>query len=286
LQPVIEKVYDEMPFIPENVETYQFEDIAVFRPNVVINDKASFSNYHFIITGNHVDLPPFKVDNKINSLNKNRIFSLNPGQVITSSEFKEVGHYLAVYVDTDFINRIFESMGGKSRVVFTNDCNIPNNGIVEMIEFFIDENKKCNPGFELMLQTLNIQIAVNIIRYVNNNLLILPQNYNNCRKDNIKRAIEYIRENYYNSFSIDNLSHIANLSTYHFIRVFKTETGKTPYEFLLDIKVEKAIELIKAKKYTLTEIAMMCGFTSSSHFSSVFRKITGTSPTEFIKDII
>ena len=82
------------------------------------------------------------------------------------------------------------------------------------------------------------------------------------------------------------MSHIANLSPYHFIRVFKAETGKTPYEFLLEIKVEKAIELIKARKYTITEIAMMCGFTSSSHFSNVFRKIKGISPTDFIKYIV
>ena len=286
MQPVINKVYDEMPFIPENVETYEFENIAVFRPNVVINDEASFSNYHFIITGNYANLPPFKVDNKINLLKRNRIFSLNPGQIITSPEFKEVGYYLAVYVDTDFINKIFESMGGKSKVVFTNDCNIPNSGIAEMIELFIDENKKANPGCKLMLQTLSIQLAVYMIRCVKNNLLTFPQNYNNCRKDNIRRTVEFIRDNYYNSFSIDNLSHIANLSPYHFIRVFKAETGKTPYEFLLEIKVEKAIELIKARKYTITEIAMMCGFTSSSHFSNVFRKIKGISPTDFIKYIV
>ena len=286
MQPVINKVYDEMPFIPENVETYEFENIAVFRPNVVINDEASFSNYHFIITGNYANLPPFKVDNKMNLLKRNRIFSLNPGQIITSPEFKEVGYYLAVYVDTDFINKIFESMGGKSKVVFTNDCNIPNSGIAEMIELFIDENKKANPGCKLMLQTLSIQLAVYMIRCVKNNLLTFPQNYNNCRKDNIRRTVEFIRENYYNSFSIDNLSHIANLSPYHFIRVFKAETGKTPYEFLLEIKVEKAIELIKTRKYTITEIAMICGFTSSSHFSNVFRKIKGISPTDFIKYIV
>ena len=286
MQPVINKVYDEMPFIPENVETYEFENIAVFRPNVVINDEASFSNYHFIITGNYANLPPFKVDNKMNLLKRNRIFSLNPGQIITSPEFKEVGYYLAVYIDTDFINKIFESMGGKSKVVFTNDCNIPNSGIAEMIELFIDENKKANPGCKLMLQTLSIQLAVYMIRCVKNNLLTFPQNYNNCRKDNIRRTVEFIRENYYNSFSIDNLSHIANLSPYHFIRVFKAETGKTPYEFLLEIKVEKAIELIKTRKYTITEIAMICGFTSSSHFSNVFRKIKGISPTDFIKYIV
>ena len=284
--PVIDKVYDEMPFIPENVETYQFENIAVFRPNVVINDEASFSSYHFVITGNNTDIPPFKVDNKINLLEKNRIFPLNPGQIITSTEFKEVGYYLAVYIDTGFINKTFESMGGKANVNFINDCNIPNRKIAELIELFIEENKNIHPGYELMLQTLSIQITVNIIRCIKNNLINLPQNYNYCRKDNIKRAIDFLRENYCNNISIDNLSHIANLSPYHFIRVFKTETGKTPYEFLLEIKIEKAIELIKTRKYNITEVAMICGFTSSSHFSNVFKKIKGISPTDFIRNII
>ncbi len=71
------------------------------------------------------------------------------------------------------------------------------------------------------------------------------------------------------------------MSPYHFIRIFKNETGKTPYEYLVDIKIEKACSLLRRSNLSVTEICFLCGFNSSSHFSTVFKQKIGVSPSMY-----
>ncbi|MGN1105127.1 MAG: helix-turn-helix domain-containing protein, partial [Huintestinicola sp.] len=62
---------------------------------------------------------------------------------------------------------------------------------------------------------------------------------------------------------------------------FKNETGVTPIEYLIGIRLERAKTMLKRKSISVTEIAMNCGFGSSAHFSSCFQSRVGISPTEY-----
>ncbi|MFZ5642647.1 MAG: helix-turn-helix domain-containing protein [Bacillota bacterium] len=79
---------------------------------------------------------------------------------------------------------------------------------------------------------------------------------------------------------------MANLSSYYFIRVFKAQMGKTPYEYLLDIKMEKAREMLKQRNHTITEICYECGFNSISHFTTAFKRKVGVTPTYYRKSAL
>lgn len=100
---------------------------------------------------------------------------------------------------------------------------------------------------------------------------------------NINQSIKYIKENYQNEYCLDDVAKEANLSPYHFIRVFKSQTGRTPYEFLLDLKIQKAKELLDDTTRTITEICVELGFSSPSHFTKVFTNAVGLSPTAYRK---
>ena len=68
---------------------------------------------------------------------------------------------------------------------------------------------------------------------------------------------------------------------------FKAKTGKTPTQFLTDIRIKRACFLIEVYKssYSLTEISEQCGFTDYIYFSKRFKSITGFSPAEYKKRI-
>lgn len=93
-------------------------------------------------------------------------------------------------------------------------------------------------------------------------------------------------ENYTKEYSLEEVAQLANLSPYYFIKVFKTQTGKTPYDFLVDIKINKACTLLKTSSNTITEICEYCGFSNSSHFTNVFKRKMGVSPSEYRKAFI
>ncbi|TAH55414.1 MAG: helix-turn-helix domain-containing protein [Methanosarcina mazei] len=104
--------------------------------------------------------------------------------------------------------------------------------------------------------------------------------------ENINQSINFLKENYQNEYCMEDAARAANLSPYHFIRVFKSQTGKTPYEFLLDIKMQKAKEMLNNNTQRITDISLTLGFSSPSHFARVFCKAAGMSPTAYRKNHI
>ena len=82
---------------------------------------------------------------------------------------------------------------------------------------------------------------------------------------------------------ISELAGIAGLSEYHFIRAFQRETGVTPYQYVLRMRVNKASELLRQQPYiSIDEIALLCGFGSASALAQQFRRLMGMSPRHIV----
>jgi AraC-like DNA-binding protein len=85
--------------------------------------------------------------------------------------------------------------------------------------------------------------------------------------------------------TLEELARELNYSVFHFLRLFKTSTGMTPFEYLTEIKIEKAKRLLRESEYTITEICSMCGFKYQSHFAQAFSKRTGLPPSLYRKNV-
>ncbi len=101
----------------------------------------------------------------------------------------------------------------------------------------------------------------------------------------IKRALDYISDNYQSAISLHTLASETNYSLFHFLRIFKLHTGMTPFEYLLTFKIEKAKDFLTNTNYTIAHICDLCGFSSCSYFSQIFKKRIGVTPTDFRKSI-
>jgi AraC family transcriptional regulator len=97
----------------------------------------------------------------------------------------------------------------------------------------------------------------------------------------LRKIEDYVRTNLAESISIEKLAELAELSPFHFSRVFKQATGMTPLQFVTRERMLQAQRLIRETTRTLIEIALEVGYTSPSHFAQVFRRMVGVTPTEF-----
>jgi len=80
--------------------------------------------------------------------------------------------------------------------------------------------------------------------------------------------------------SLQSLAEESGYSRVHFIRMFRASTGQSPHNYLLNMRVERARELLSNPALSLTEIALDCGFSSHSHMTRVFRQFLGVTPSE------
>ena len=94
--------------------------------------------------------------------------------------------------------------------------------------------------------------------------------------------VDYIEENMVNDdFSIDTLAIEMAMSRSVFYKKIKSLTGQNPKDFIRDIKMKKAANLLREEKYSIGEIAYLTGYPNAKYFSTAFKKYFGTSPSVF-----
>lgn len=97
----------------------------------------------------------------------------------------------------------------------------------------------------------------------------------------VKRAHEVVNDNISNSdFGKDEFASSMNVSSSLLYKKMKSLTGLSPIDFIKTIRLNRSLELLQSRKYTVTEVSELCGFSSIGYFSTVFKKHFGKSPTE------
>ena len=96
-----------------------------------------------------------------------------------------------------------------------------------------------------------------------------------------EEVITYINEHFREPVSVKELADFAGLSQYHFIRIFKQETGFTPHEYIINIRMTTAKYLLKNSNLTIKDICFDCGFSGESVFCSAFKRHQGMTPAQY-----
>lgn len=94
----------------------------------------------------------------------------------------------------------------------------------------------------------------------------------------IEPALQYVNANFSKALSTAALAELVHLSEGYFCQIFKEATGKSTMQYLHEIRVEKAEEMLRSTTATVSEIADCCGFADPNYFSRIFKKIKGVTP--------
>jgi AraC family transcriptional regulator len=281
---LLDKIVTQIRMTPtKETEVYPSDKLVIFRPDTLIEQETSFDSYHFVIPSS--PMPSLIVDKKVYNVRPGTMFLTNPDQSLAVSKQREVSKYTAVFMDKEFFQSLNNSLYTNPRLNFINGNMDLDSNLLFHLQQLIKEAQIKQSGYKFMIDSLATQVGISLLRNINGDLT--PREYSYCiNKVSINRAIEYIMENSNNDFSMEDVAKAANFSPFHFIRTFKKHTGKTPYQFLIDVKVEKAKELLQRRDYNITEISMICGFSNASHFNTTFKRKTGMSPTCYRSSVI
>lgn len=92
------------------------------------------------------------------------------------------------------------------------------------------------------------------------------------------RARRFIDACYDRPLDLECISSEACFSRYHFIRLFKQAFHRTPHQYLVEKRIERAKELLASSRLSVTDVCFEVGFQSLGSFSTLFQKRTGSSP--------
>lgn len=120
-------------------------------------------------------------------------------------------------------------------------------------------------------------------------LTLISYYFNNCEyyekdftaKNELDRAIIFIKNNYGENLSLHDIAKSANLSPNYFVRKFKDYTGYSPLQYVTVMKMERAKYLIEQSDEPIGSIMEKLGYLDSAHFSKTFKKYCGYSPIRY-----
>jgi AraC-like DNA-binding protein len=91
----------------------------------------------------------------------------------------------------------------------------------------------------------------------------------------------FMQDNLRLPLTVGQIAKEACLNKFHFLKLFKKYYGITPYQHLIDIKMERAHDLLKSGKFSAGEVCLMIGFESQGSFTNLFKKYYGLPPSKF-----
>lgn len=97
----------------------------------------------------------------------------------------------------------------------------------------------------------------------------------------LRRVTDFVLANLDQPIGLEELAAVADLSPFHFSRVFKKARGESPCQFVRSARLEHARRLLSNTDLPLAELALACGFANQSHFTAAFSRATGLSPARY-----
>jgi AraC-like DNA-binding protein len=119
--------------------------------------------------------------------------------------------------------------------------------------------------------------------------LELMRDFGNIREgpdasaSNLDRVLALLSLHLHEPLSVKEMANLVHLSPSRFTAVFKEKYGVSPYQYLLQLRIERASEMLQANSHSVTQISEYCGFNNIQHFSYVFKDVMGKTPSSYRK---
>jgi AraC-like DNA-binding protein len=206
------------------------------------------------------------------------LFMVSPGEVHSNRVFDRAGcSYRDLFVGAELMQRVATEVQGArtglpffpTAVVFDREV------IVQYLELHIALER---PASRLERQTLVVNFLVALIqRFAETR----PRaRTGGVERQAVRRALDYLVEYYAENVSLENLARIANLSPFHFNRVFSEEFGMPPHAFQTQLRIARAKALLR-QGWLIPQVACQTGFFDQSHLNRHFKRVVGVSPGQF-----
>lgn len=264
-------------------KTHICRHIAVFEPEeYAVGKVLCVDDYHFMLFFGGA--PVTRIGNIEYHVKKGDILVVQPWEEVygVPCNHCEHGKYIHISVRKDFFQSISAEIVGGNAFQFQRIQGNYSKQLLDLIGNFQLELMNYGETYPQMIHSLSTQIVFQLIRDLSANNV---KHNRKIGKDNpyISTAILFMKEYYSANISISDICNLIYLSPCHFKRVFKEYTGQTPHQYLVEIRLEKARELLRIKENSIEDTARLCGFINPGHFAVAFKRSMKMSPSEYRK---
>jgi AraC family transcriptional regulator len=207
---------------------------------------------------------------------KGSVVCLSPAENPSTLRWSSPFNALIVNIDVAFVNEVLEA----NNFSFTPQVNLTDEFLLDIAT---NLTSVCTDAFaeKIYAESLGVACVVHLAKTRSNSAEVyFPKGRLNPYQ--LKSVVDFAHSCMQSDIGLHEMAGLVNLSPYHFGRLFKQTVGKSPYQFILQLKIEYAKKMIKQNNGPISEIAYQLNFSDQSHFSNAFRKATGISPRQYL----
>jgi AraC-like DNA-binding protein len=188
------------------------------------------------------------------------------------------GEYSEIPLE-DFLNFISGKEAGPYISLKVNQKN----EIIVLLNRILKERESSEPGSEFLNYLLVMELFVLLSRALKMEWENSIKSKSPKLKELINIAVNFIHNNFERDISLGDIAKFVFLSPSYFTRAFKEETGVSPINYLLKVRIERAKELLADTGFRISDIALNVGFSNQQRFNEMFKKFTGQTPLQYRK---
>lgn len=147
----------------------------------------------------------------------------------------------------------------------------------QLIDKAVRELNEKKQNFGILTRLYFAELFVLISRELDKKLNFVSKNID----PHTEAMLQYIQTNFYQEVQFEQFAKETGVSSRYLRKNFKEKMGISPVNYLLEYRINKALELFKGQSLTIKEIAFETGFATQQYFSKKFKEITGLSPNEY-----
>ena len=188
---------------------------------------------------------------------------------------------LATFYPDDILlqQRLLENINRQS--FLGKDSEIPD--LKKVITCILNEMGNTPEFYRESVKGLSLSLLLMIARLNSKQEITQEMLHQKNGFDQVRPALEYIRDKFATPMKIAEIASVCHMSESHFRRLFEENLGMTPVDYLNQVRIKKACDLIRKTGYSMEEIAVKVGFSTTSTFNRNFKRIIGTSPYHWKK---
>jgi AraC family transcriptional regulator len=214
----------------------------------------------------------------VKSLMQRRSLTIVPSGPVPEARLLSSPTIIICALEKDFTHEVALEIDGRP----ANNTAFPvrNMQIEGLVDLMIDDFEASRPC-PLYSETLEHALAMRFLLYGSSPKPALSSSVEPLPARILSRIRDRIEGQLDRKLSLASLAKDSGYSRAHFLRMFRTATGLTPHQYVLERRLSAAQQLLRQSRLLLADIALKCGFSSQTHMNDTFRKRLGVTPLEY-----
>ena len=222
-----------------------------------------------------------KIGDRIKRSVHGKVCAISPGVFHQELESEMPPRYIAIFISAGYFEEQLKYYGAGENPCLRGEYYPANANITHYMTEYLNEYEVAGPGYQKVLEANCLKITHNLIRMIYGSK---TRDQNFTDRISVNKVISFMHAHYGEKLTVADMAAVASVSASHFARLFRKETGTAPMEYFHRIRLDIAKRMLRAGDASLTEIAIKCGFNSSSYFSTCFSRSFNMTPSEFRKN--